>query len=74
MPAAIRPSIILSHWGRKDANHTSGTGYFLPARLAAGCADSVLLWLPLDWSESCTTTEPCLALPLPLPLPTQVWR
>ena len=28
VPAAIRPSIILSHWGRKDANHTTGTGYW----------------------------------------------
>jgi hypothetical protein len=27
VPAAIRPSIILSHWGRMDANHTSGTAY-----------------------------------------------
>ncbi|KAL4425009.1 hypothetical protein ABPG77_002894 [Micractinium sp. CCAP 211/92] len=27
VPAAIRPSIIISHWGRMDANHTSGTGY-----------------------------------------------
>ena len=27
VPAAIRSSIILSHWGRKDANHTSDTGY-----------------------------------------------
>ena len=27
MPAAIRSSIILSHWGRKDANHTSDSGY-----------------------------------------------
>lgn len=27
VPSAIRPSIILSHWGRKgDANHTSGSG------------------------------------------------
>jgi hypothetical protein len=26
VPAAIRPSIILSHWGRLDANHTSGSG------------------------------------------------
>ncbi|KAI3427182.1 hypothetical protein D9Q98_007119 [Chlorella vulgaris] len=29
VPSAIRPSIILSHWGRKgDANHTSGSGYW----------------------------------------------
>lgn len=27
VPTAIRPSIILSHWGRLDANHTSSTGY-----------------------------------------------
>ncbi|PSC72923.1 exostosin-like glycosyltransferase [Micractinium conductrix] len=27
VPAAIRPSIILSHWGRTDLNHTSDTGY-----------------------------------------------
>ena len=28
VPAAIRStSIILSHWGRMDAHHTSGTGY-----------------------------------------------
>lgn len=26
-PAAIKSSIILSHWGRMDANHTSGTAY-----------------------------------------------
>ena len=28
VPAAIRPSIILSHWGRMDTNHTTGTGYW----------------------------------------------
>ncbi|EFN56537.1 hypothetical protein CHLNCDRAFT_51514 [Chlorella variabilis] len=28
VPAAIRASIILSHWGRMDANHTSGSGYW----------------------------------------------
>lgn len=27
VPAAIRPSIILSHWGRKGKNHTSDTAY-----------------------------------------------
>ncbi|KAL4443960.1 hypothetical protein ABPG75_011697 [Micractinium tetrahymenae] len=27
VPAAIRPSIILSHWGRLDAGHASGSGY-----------------------------------------------
>ncbi|KAL4427668.1 hypothetical protein ABPG75_001757 [Micractinium tetrahymenae] len=27
VPSVIRPSIILSHWGRKDVNHTSGTAY-----------------------------------------------
>lgn len=27
VPAAYRPGIILSHWGRMDANHTSGTAY-----------------------------------------------
>ena len=27
VPAAIRPSIILSHWGRKDKEHESNTGY-----------------------------------------------
>ena len=28
VPAAIKSaSIILSHWGRKDPNHTSGTGF-----------------------------------------------
>jgi hypothetical protein len=26
VPAAIRSSIILSHWGRMDDNHTSNTG------------------------------------------------
>ena len=26
VPAAIRSSIILSQWGRKDLNHTTGTG------------------------------------------------
>ena len=26
VPAVVRPSIILSHWGRMDKNHTSGTG------------------------------------------------
>lgn len=29
MPAAIRSSIILTHWGRKDANHSCNTGYGL---------------------------------------------
>lgn len=28
VPTAIRPSIILSHWGRKDAQHNSSTGYW----------------------------------------------
>ncbi|KAL4426069.1 hypothetical protein ABPG77_007865 [Micractinium sp. CCAP 211/92] len=28
VPAAIRASIILSQWGRKDLNHTTGTGYW----------------------------------------------
>ncbi|KAK9805384.1 hypothetical protein WJX73_009679 [Symbiochloris irregularis] len=27
VPSEIRPSIILSHWGRKDLNHTSGSAY-----------------------------------------------
>ena len=27
VPAAIRASTILSHWGRTDLNHTSGTAY-----------------------------------------------
>ncbi|EFN59979.1 hypothetical protein CHLNCDRAFT_56485 [Chlorella variabilis] len=27
VPAAIRPSIILSHWGRTDLNHSSLSGY-----------------------------------------------
>lgn len=26
VPADMRPAIILSHWGRKDRNHTSQTG------------------------------------------------
>ncbi|KAI3425325.1 hypothetical protein D9Q98_009089 [Chlorella vulgaris] len=29
IPAAIRPSIILSHWGRMDATHKSDTGYWM---------------------------------------------
>lgn len=29
VPAAIRKSIILSHWGRMDAGHTSGSGWGL---------------------------------------------
>ncbi|KAL4452532.1 hypothetical protein ABPG75_008194 [Micractinium tetrahymenae] len=28
VPSAIRSSIILSQWGRKDLNHTTGTGYW----------------------------------------------
>ncbi len=27
MPSAVWPGIILSHWGRTDANHSSSTGY-----------------------------------------------
>ncbi|KAL4437781.1 hypothetical protein ABPG77_005693 [Micractinium sp. CCAP 211/92] len=27
VPAAVRPGIILSHWGRMDAGHASGSGY-----------------------------------------------
>jgi len=28
VPAAIRPSVILSHWGRKDKGHKSNSGYW----------------------------------------------
>ncbi|KAK9805381.1 hypothetical protein WJX73_008851 [Symbiochloris irregularis] len=28
VPSEIRPSIILSHWGRKDLNHTSSSAYW----------------------------------------------
>ena len=27
MPAAVRPAILLTHWGRTDFPHVSGTGY-----------------------------------------------
>lgn len=27
MPAVMRNATLLTHWGRKDANHTSGTAY-----------------------------------------------
>jgi hypothetical protein len=27
LPAQLRRSIILSHWGRKDAHHRSGSAY-----------------------------------------------
>ena len=27
LPAVLRPAIVLSHWGRLDANHSSVTGY-----------------------------------------------
>jgi hypothetical protein len=43
VPAAIRPSIILSHWGRKDANHTTGTGYWEGGAARRGCASGCLL-------------------------------
>ncbi|KAL4419203.1 hypothetical protein ABPG77_000597 [Micractinium sp. CCAP 211/92] len=28
VPAVLRPAIILSHWGRTDLDHISGTGYW----------------------------------------------
>ena len=61
VPAAIRASIILSHWGRMDANHTSGSGCAcLPLGLAvAGCGrDSMRRW---RWRPQ--RAVPPLALP-----------
>lgn len=43
MPAALRPAIVLSHWGRKDANHTSGTAYgadFYSAEMVGGGSEA----------------------------------
>jgi hypothetical protein len=38
VPSFIRPSIILSHWGRTDANHTTTTGYVRLADWQAACS------------------------------------
>lgn len=32
LPAVLRPAVILSHWGRTDASHTSGSGWVRQGR------------------------------------------
>ena len=51
VPAAIRSSIILSHWGRMDANHSSDTGYFEDNYRQARLELGVSCW-PTDCSHA----------------------
>lgn len=64
VPAAIRPSIILSHWGRTDLNHSSLSGYHYMDSYRCGVGRPLVdTRKPTVWLRCCFVS--CIILTLP---------